>query len=74
MTGVGDFDGYTVSIDPTYQAVLGWSVHSCDKCQLYGIPFGKGLVFVHDLIAWDCVMMTVHAPGQRRSFNGLVEC
>ncbi|HEV7828338.1 MAG TPA: PAS domain-containing protein [Pseudonocardiaceae bacterium] len=34
MTSVWDFDGYTVSINPIYQAVLGWSVE-----ELSSVPY-----------------------------------
>jgi PAS domain S-box-containing protein len=34
MMGVWDFDGYTVSINSTYQAVLGWSV-----AELSSVPY-----------------------------------
>jgi PAS domain-containing protein len=34
LTGVQDFDGYTVSINPVYQAVLGWSVE-----ELSSVPY-----------------------------------
>jgi PAS domain S-box-containing protein len=34
MTGVEDFDGYAVSINPSYQAVLGWSIQ-----ELSSVPY-----------------------------------